>query len=211
MYLTVQNMIKQKKADKDISTEEKILQAARIVFTQKGFAATRTRDIAENAGINLALLNYYYRSKEKLFQQVMEEKKIELFGKVGPIVNDEETTLETKINLLVESYLDTLSKNPDLPIFVMSEIQKNPKAFHTKVPFRNLVLKSCLVKQLRERKVTVQPLNIVWNILGLCVFPFISRPVFFESGILNEQSCNALVQERRKMIPVWVMSMLKNK
>ena len=204
-------MIKQKNKDKDISTEEKILQAAREVFTQKGFAATRTRDIAEKAGINLALLNYYYRSKEKLFHQVMEEKKVELFGKVGPIMNDETTTLETKINLLVESYLDMLTKNPDLPIFVLGEIQKNPLAFHSKVPFKSLVLKSSFVTQLKERKVTVHPLNIVWNILGLCVFPFIARPVFLASGILNDQTFISLIQERRKMVPVWIMSMMKNK
>ena len=57
--------------EKDISTEEKILISASKVFTEKGFSGTRTRDIAEEAGINLALLNYYFRSKEKLFEQVM--------------------------------------------------------------------------------------------------------------------------------------------
>ena len=57
----------------DSSTEEKIKAAARKVFTRKGFAATRTRDISEEAGINLALLNYYFRSKEKLFDLVMME------------------------------------------------------------------------------------------------------------------------------------------
>ena len=67
-------MAKSVKLVKDISTEEKIRAAARKIFTQKGFAATRTRDIAEEAGINLALLNYYFRSKEKLFEQIMIEK-----------------------------------------------------------------------------------------------------------------------------------------
>ena len=68
--------------EKEISTEEKILEAASKVFTEKGFAGTRTRDIAEHAGINLALLNYYFRSKEKLFEQVMKAKCqiIELSG-----------------------------------------------------------------------------------------------------------------------------------
>ena len=58
---------------KDTNTEDKILKAANKVFTQKGFAATRTRDIAAEAGINLALLNYYFRSKKKLFDIVMLE------------------------------------------------------------------------------------------------------------------------------------------
>src|SRR6202012_5712205 len=55
------------------STEERIKEAARKLFTQKGFAGTRTRDIAQEAGINLALLNYYFRSKQKLFDLVMME------------------------------------------------------------------------------------------------------------------------------------------
>ena len=60
--------------DKELSTEEKIIAAARKLFTQKGFSATKTRDIAEEAGINLALLNYYFRSKQNLFQIIIEEK-----------------------------------------------------------------------------------------------------------------------------------------
>lgn len=58
----------------DLSTEQKIIEAARKVFTRKGYSATRTRDIAEEAGLNLALLNYYFRSKQKLFELVMAEK-----------------------------------------------------------------------------------------------------------------------------------------
>ena len=54
-----------------ITTEEKIIRAADKIFTQKGYAATRTREIAEEAGTNLALLNYYFGSKEKLFRNVL--------------------------------------------------------------------------------------------------------------------------------------------
>ncbi|MGN6539204.1 MAG: TetR/AcrR family transcriptional regulator, partial [Ginsengibacter sp.] len=84
------------KIEKDTSTEEKIKEAARKVFMEKGFAATRTRDIAEESGINLALLNYYFRSKEKLFHEVMSEKIQQFFGVLFPIINDSSTKLETK-------------------------------------------------------------------------------------------------------------------
>ncbi len=205
------SMVKKIKGkDQDLSTQDKILEAARDVFTQKGFAATRTRDIAETAGINLALLNYYYRSKEKLFQQVMEEKRNELFGQIDPICNDPDTTLERKIELIVNSYITMLRKNPDLPIFVLSEIQKNPGAFHRKVPLKNFVLKSSLATQLKERRMTIHPINMVWNILGLTVFPFISRPVLMASGVINEQIFDTLIEERKKMLPIWIISMLKN-
>ena len=81
----------------DTSTEERIKQAARKVFHQKGYAATRTRDIAEEANINHAMLNYYFRSKEKLFEIVMMETMTQFFKGVGSILNDENTSLEEKI------------------------------------------------------------------------------------------------------------------
>src|SRR6195952_788113 len=89
----------------DVSTEEKIKQAATKVFMQKGYAATRTRDIAEAAEINLALLNYYFRSKEKLFEIVMLEKVQKLFGLIIPVVTDETMDLEKKIELIAANYI----------------------------------------------------------------------------------------------------------
>src|SRR4051794_24037459 len=92
----------------DFSTEEKIKEAAKKVFMKKGYGATRTRDIAEEAGINLALLNYYFRSKDKLFELVMLEKVQKLFGVIAPVITDEHMDLENKINMLVSNYIDML-------------------------------------------------------------------------------------------------------
>ena len=114
-----------KKAATDtLNTEEKIKEAARVVFMRKGFSATRTRDIAEEAGINLALLNYYFRSKKKLFDLVMQEKILKLFGIIAPVLTDLSTSLETKIELIVSGYIDVLSESPDLPVFVLNELRK---------------------------------------------------------------------------------------
>ena len=89
--------VKKTKLETDPSTEEKIKNAARIVFHKKGFAATRTRDIVEEAGINLALLNYYFRSKEKLFDIIMFESMQHFFKAISEVFNDDKTTLENKI------------------------------------------------------------------------------------------------------------------
>lgn len=85
----------------DTTTEEKIKIAARTVFHKKGFAATRTRDIAEEAGINLALLNYYFRSKEKLFNIIMLETVFGFMQNMVMMLNDEKTTLEKRWSLLL--------------------------------------------------------------------------------------------------------------
>ena len=87
--------------EKEISTEEKILETASKVFTEKGFSGTRTRDIAEHAGINLALLNYYFRSKEKLFEQVMKAKILLLFGQILPIITiEKKKKKKTSVNCI---------------------------------------------------------------------------------------------------------------
>ena len=202
-------MAKKKKVE-DLSTEEKIKAAARIVFTKKGFAATRTRDIAEEAGINLALLNYYFRSKEKLFELVMMEKMATFFGTITPILGNSALTLEEKISLLAENYTLALTENPDLPLFILSEIRMNPDQFVNRLPF-NKIFESHFIKQLQERRPDLQPVHFLMNLLGLTVFPFIVRPVLITSGALNEKSFNARAEERISLIPQWMNAMLKKK
>ncbi len=135
----------------DLSTEQKIKEAARNVFTRKGYAATRTRDIAEEAGINLALLNYYFRSKEKLFEQIMMEKMQSFFGSLAPVLNDTNTTLETKIELLVACYIDMLTLDPNMPLFVLNEIQNNLTHLKEKAGIRQFILQSSFIRQLKEK------------------------------------------------------------
>ena len=203
-------MAKIKKVQEEISTEEKIKTAARTVFTRKGYAATRTRDIAEEAGINLALLNYYFRSKEKLFDLVMMEKMTSFFGTLAPILGDTVLTLEQKISAVAEKYTYVLTENPELPLFILSEIRMNPEQFVNRLPFKKL-FESHFVKQLQERRPDLHPVHFLMNLLGLTVFPFIVKPVLITSGVLNEKAFNARAEERISLIPGWMNAMLKKK
>ncbi len=194
----------------ELSTEEKIKVAARIVFTKKGYAATRTRDIAEEAGINLALLNYYFRSKEKLFELIMMEKMTSFFGAITPILNDTSLSLEEKFGAISEKYATVLLQNPDLPLFILGEIRMNPDQFVNKLPIGK-ALESSFIKQLHERRPDLHPLHFLMNLLGLTVFPFIVKPVLVTAGALNEKAFNAKIQERIALIPKWMNAILKAK
>src|ERR1700733_4171728 len=97
----------------DISTEEKIKDAARKIFTKKGFLATTIRDIATEADINIASINYYFRSKEKLFEFIMDETIGRLFNKIEPVLNNENMTIDEKIEICVGYYIDNILENPD--------------------------------------------------------------------------------------------------
>lgn len=193
------------------STEEKIKEAARKVFLKKGYAATRTRDIAEEAGINLALLNYYFRSKEKLFSHVMLEKMQQFFGALFSVINDPSTKLEIKIDLIVNNYIDMLLENPDLPLFVLSEIKADPGHLGNILPVEKLTPKVSFIKQLQERRPDINPAHFLMNILGMTVFPFIARPAFGAIGILNKNDFHTIIEERRKLVPIWVKASLKAK
>lgn len=187
------------------NTEAKIIEAARQMFMQKGYAGTRTRDIADKAGINLALLNYYFRSKEKLFLLIMKEKIQLLVNAIIPVANDETLTLEEKLQLLVENYFDLLLNNPDLPLFVMGEVQANPMEFRDKLQVPKILKDSSLVNQLRERKPDLEPVQFILSVLGLIVFPFISRQILFT----DIEAFNRAMNERKGLVNGWLKTMLQ--
>lgn len=202
-------MAKKKDIPGDLSTEEKIKEAARKVFTQKGYAATRTRDIAEEAGINLALLNYYFRSKEKLFEIVIMEKMQLLLGKIGPVLANEKTTIEEKVAEVSEHYINTLLSNPDLPLFVLAEIKNNTDKFANLIKTKTKIVDSAFFKQLAARRPDIDPLHFIFNMLGLIIFPFIGKPLLqLITGITSERAIT-LINERKKLIKIWFQAMLE--
>lgn len=193
---------------KDASTEERIKEAARTVFTQKGYSATRTRDIAEEAGINLALLNYYFRSKEKLFELVMAEKVAKLFGVIAPVVNNEHTSLDEKVTLIADAYITMLTQNPGLPLFVLSEIRNNPEHFGNKMQAGKLLTESYFVKQLLEKRPDIHPLHFIINVLSMCIFPFIAKPVLESAGVMSDNQLRDFTEERKTLIVKWFKAMI---
>ena len=197
--------------EQEQSTEEKILEAASKVFTEKGFAGTRTRDIAEHAGINLALLNYYFRSKEKLFEQVMKAKILLLFGQILPIITNEKTTLEEKIDLASEKYFEILSRNPNLPLFVISEIQKKNSNISKIIPINKIFENSIIIKQIKEKRPEINPLHYLVNFLAMTIFPFLAKPVFNAFELTNEEEYHQFISERRKLVPIWIKQLLEIK
>jgi len=201
------------KKTKDISTEERIKAAARKVFHQKGFAGTRTRDIAEEAGINHAMLNYYFRSKEKLFEMVMMETMAQFFKGVNLMLNDEKTSLDEKIDLIVSNYVDLLLKEPELPTFILNEVRPNPQAFVEQNPIKEALTHSVLTRQYAEavaRGEITEPnlMQAILNVIGLVIFPFIAKPILTSIINIPEEQYKALMLQRKTLIPQWIKAML---
>ncbi|HVU93986.1 MAG TPA: TetR family transcriptional regulator [Puia sp.] len=200
---------------KDGSTEERIKEAARKLFTQKGFAATRTRDIAEEAGINLALLNYYFRSKQKLFDLIMMENFRQFIGGLSANFTDETLTMEEKVKRVVNGYIDFLTEFPDLPLFILNEIQGNSSELAVRLreelaPARQMFFQQ-LVDAKKEGRTTLDPFQFVANLVGLSVFPFVAKPLLQRVLNVSDEQFHAYMDERRKLVPMWIGMMVKGK
>jgi len=207
-------MSKAEQKKSDSSTEERIKEAARVVFLRKGFAATRTRDIADEAGINLALLNYYFRSKAKLFEIIMTEALSRFVSKIQHVLDDEDTSLEAKISEMANQYIDLLLEEPEIPTFLVTEIRTNPKALNMKFTLAQKIVSSVFFRQYQEafqqRKVSeVHPLNFMLNLIGLIVFPFIAKPLLMEAVGIETGEFKRVMEQRRKLIPIWLKLMME--
>ena len=196
------------------TTEQKIKAAARTVFHQKGFAATRTRDIASEANIPLALLNYHFTSKEKLFELIMLETLTQFFQGMGAVFNNETTSLGTKVQLVIEKYIDLILAEPEIPLFIISEVRNHGAEILKKLPVAGAVLQSVFIKQYKEtvkkNKLTEpNPLHFLMNLLGLIVFPFVNSTMLKKVGNLRDAQFEKLMNDRKKLIPVWIKAMFK--
>ncbi len=196
-----------------MNSEERIKAAARKVFHQKGYAGTRTRDIAEEAGINHAMVNYYFRSKEKLFQIVMIETMTYFFQGISAILNEETTSLEQKIEQVVAKYIDLLLEEPELPTFVFNEVRTNPEPFVENSPIHEALQNSVLARQYAEavaqgRITEPNLIHTVLNVISLVIFPFIAQPIFTALSRTDKEAYKTLMLERKKLIPQWIKAML---
>ncbi|MFW5687621.1 MAG: TetR/AcrR family transcriptional regulator [Bacteroidota bacterium] len=175
--------------EKDSNTEERILEAAAQEFIQKGKSGARMQEIANSAGINKALLHYYYRSKDKLFESVFSVviKKL-LLAKILKIINEEEDVFQL-IRRFTSTYIDVLNQNPHIPFFILEEIHKNPDRLANAFLKADLPVEKVLdvVRQAaRDGKIRpIDPRQLIVNLISLCIFPLVGRnmmqPVIFQN------------------------------
>lgn len=195
------------------STEEKILLAAEQEFFNKGLAGARMQEIADRANINKALLHYYYRSKEKLFLVVFKQAVKIIFPKFFNVL-DGDAPLFEKIELFVKNYIQIMSNHTHLPAFVLYELNHNPAKIVDIFPdidFRKIKFFS-QVKDAVERKeiIEISPEQLFINMLSMCVFPFVAKPIF--DGILfknSELTLESEMQKRGKVVSEFIIRAIK--
>ncbi len=199
------------------NTEKQILEAAYHEFLEKGFEGTRMQSIANRAGINKALLHYYYRSKENLFNAVVNEVTKALPLAIHNILNSGDDFFK-KIEIIVESYIDFISKNPQLPRFIINEITRNPELIASAIANHSGIKEMRIIEQLANiinqevNKGTIKPIKphqFIINLLSLCVFPFVAKPLIQFILLDDEASFNELILERKKQVSKFIIDAIK--
>jgi TetR/AcrR family transcriptional regulator len=197
--------------DNDRLTEEKIFDAATEEFVDKGMDGARMQDIATRAGINKALLHYYFRTKDHLFNAVFEMIAKKILKKFAPVF-DENLSLEDKIRFFFREHITFLQENPKLPGFILNEINRNPARIRkllNSVDFDNIWLTfyEQHKEDLKKYNITKELMpQIMISIASMSVFPFAARGII--EGILVKSGIgfNDFIEERKTFAAEFVIS-----
>lgn len=200
---------------KDQSTEDRIKQAAKDIFIQKGYAGARMQEIAERAGgINKALLHYYFRSKEQLFDQIFDEVFQQVMPKLNAVLQRESHILD-KIEAFVDAYIENVRQHPHIPLFVIHELGQNPDRFIEKIKGNNnlpniALLMMEITAAMEDGEIRqFPPIHLFMNVLALCVFPFVAKPIVQAVTQMDEQEWNAMMDERAVTVKQFIRAALE--
>lgn len=191
-------------------TEDLIFEAARKVFKQKGYAGARMQDIADEADINKSMLHYYYRSKDKLFQKVYREGMRRFFPMLYKVMESEQD-LTSKIKSIVETYYTFFKNDPYLPSFVLHEMNQNPDRFRNFIRSEGFKMSGRFIKQIEDEVEAgnIQPIDadqFIVNIIGLCVFPFISRTLIETVFDMDTGQFDQFLERRKENLSTFILN-----
>ena len=191
------------------STEELILAAAQAVFLEKGLAGARMQEIADRAGINKALLHYYFRSKEKLSVLVINRAVGELLPRLMAVLETDHDLFE-KIRQLASEYVTFLSRNSFLPLFIVNEANRNPQFFFKAVVQHEQPRLAAFRRQVDEavaqgRIRPVSSAQLLMNMSSLVMFPFLGKPVFQVALDLSEEAFQQEMERRRTHVAEFII------
>jgi len=197
----------------DSSTEEKIYEAARRTFILKGMEGARMQEIADEAGMNKALLHYYFRSKENLFKAVFKDIFSKFFSRVRGTLNSDISAKE-KLMVFIDNYIDLIAANPYVPQFIINEINRDPKVLKS-IMFESgaepqRILDMFLVEVQANNSSKIDPRHIVVSLLGMMIFPFAGRPllqmIYFND---NAEAYNQFLSERKEIVKNMILKFIE--
>jgi AcrR family transcriptional regulator len=219
MTKTEHDELAQKPLDAD--TETRILDAAHAVFMRRGTAGARMTEIARDAGVNHALVHYYFRSKQRLAEAVFRRAIGQFFPvMLGTLTSD--ATLEEKVRLVAAAQIDMLLRNRYLPGYLLAELTHYPERAEqllssmsgtTPANLRTRLF-GTLGRQLDEAARTgalrpMAPQEFVLNLVSMVVYPFAARPLVMAIMGLDDDAFDAMMERRKAELPAFFLAALR--
>ncbi len=188
----------------DLSTEQVILNAAISIFQKKGMAGTRMQEIADEANINKAMLHYYYRNKQQLFEAVF----MQAFQKLAPQLNlifASGIGVNEKIRKFTASYIDFILDNPYLPNFIIQELNNNPEFVLKFMSHKGKPDPTPFLRQIEEEIKAgniknIPPKQLLLNLLSLTIFPFVGEIMVKVLMDISDLEFKRMMEERKTLI-----------
>lgn len=186
--------------------EDAILKAAELEFMEKGFDGARTVSIAKAAGVTHAMLHYYFRTKENLFNKVFQNKIELLYSSVFTIFQNKDIPFLERLKLTIGTHFDFVAQNPMLPRFVINELVEKPERLDV---IRSTVsaiisrfangLETELDQLVKEHKIApITLIDLLIDILSLNVFLFIINPIIVAVSPMARDHWDAFLIQRRR-------------
>jgi TetR/AcrR family transcriptional regulator len=210
-----------KQMTSDHETEQRILDAAHAVFMRHGTSGARTQDIADEAGVNKALLHYYFRTKDRLAEAVFQRAARQLLPPVMATLASDDP-IDAKVNRVVELELEVLSRNPFLPAYIISEAHHHPDRIRRLVEgatggsadgfARHAYVKLQAQIDAAVAAGTMRPIpaeQLAVNLLSLCIFPFAARPMVCAALAWERDDFDRFIEERKTSLPEFFLAGLR--
>ena len=202
--------------NEETNTEQAILKAAEELFLEQGFEQTTTKQIAQRAGCNQALLHYYYRTKDNLFVQIFEEKA-KFIATHFLDINSTAQTLEERISQMVELHFELFRKNPRLVPFLLKEVLSDPvrvapildkiKQYMVKIFGK---IDEALHEEIEKGAARpVSTLNVILTLVSLDMAPFIIAPVLQRVLDLTDEQLDEHLDKRNREVVVFLLSLIR--
>ncbi len=194
---------------KSLDTEFKIIASAEKLFFQNGKAGTSMQDIADDAGINRTLLNYYFRTKDQLFEAVFRNALASFVPRLAASLLSD-LPIREYIPLLIDTVIDTMLERPQIPVFVLHELSTNPERMPQILLSLGVNPEVALTKMKRERigGLEMDPRQLIMNVVSLCVFPFAAKPIVSEILYKGDQEAYKQAMIERKSLLKGLMNKL---
>jgi AcrR family transcriptional regulator len=198
-------------------TEIKIKKAAKEIFLQYGKDGARMQMIAQRAGVNKALLHYYFRSKERLFYEILKDSILDLFVFLDNI--PPEVSFKNFLWSFIDAHIDFVRKHHQLVMFLLWEFRKNKK--HIKELISEMqstfpihpreLLWNRIQQAVRQGEIQpVDPNHLIFNLLGLDILPFVVQPIFQMVFELQDEQYEELLNQRKEQVFSFVWNAIKS-